>query len=47
MLVFLALNGVELDNSQQELSDTFFALASGNLDEPALLEWIEKHQKEC
>ena len=45
MLVFLALNGVELDYSQQELSDTFFALASGTLDEAGLLEWIGKHQK--
>ena len=45
MLVFLALNGVELDYSQQELSDTFFALASGALDEAGLLEWIGKHQK--
>ena len=45
MLVFLALNGVELDYSQQELSDTFFALASGALDEAGLLGWIGKHQK--
>lgn len=45
MLVFLALNGVELDYSQQELSDTFFALASGTFDEAGLLEWIGKHQK--
>ena len=45
MLVFLALNGIELDYSQQELSDTFFALASGTLDEAGLLEWIGKHQK--
>ncbi len=45
MLVFLALNGVELDYSQQELSDTFFALASGALDEAGLLEWIQRHQK--
>ena len=45
MLVFLALKGSELDYSQQELSDTFFALASGTLDEAGLLEWIGKHQK--
>lgn len=45
MLVFLALNGVELDYSQQELSDTFFALASGTLDEAGLLKWILQHQK--
>ena len=45
MLVFLALNGVELDYSQQELSDTFFALATGALDEAELLGWIGKHQK--
>ena len=46
MLVFLALNGVELAYSQQELSDSFFALASGVLDEAGLLEWILQHQKE-
>lgn len=39
MLVFLALNGYELSYSQQELSDTILALASGKIgaeDGPAL-----------
>ena len=45
MLVFLTLNGIELDYTQKELADTFFALAAGFLDEEGLLSWIEKHRK--
>ena len=45
MLVFLALNGYELSYSQQELSDTILALASGEIGAEDILEWIIKHQK--
>lgn len=45
MLVFLALNGYELAYSQQELSDTILALASGNIGAEELLQWIIRHQK--
>lgn len=45
MLVFLALNGYELSYSQQELSDTILALASGKLEAEDVQKWIVEHQK--
>lgn len=45
MLVFLALNGYELSYSQDELSTTILALASGELGEEDVLQWIIQHEK--
>ena len=45
MLVFLALNGYELLYTQQELSDTILALASGKIGVEDILRWIISHQK--
>ena len=45
MLVFLALNGYELSYSQNELSDVILALASGNIGEKEILQWIIEHQQ--
>ena len=45
MLVFLALNGYELSYSQKELSDMILALASGDIGEKELLQWIFEHQQ--
>ena len=45
MLVFLALNGYELSYGQKELSDMILALASGNIGEQEILQWIIEHQK--
>ena len=45
MLVFLALNGYELSYSQDELSTTILALASGGLGEEDVLQWIIQHEK--
>lgn len=45
MLVFLALNGHELSYSQKELSDIIFALASGDIGEKEILQWIIEHQQ--
>lgn len=45
MLVFLALNGYELHYSQKELSDVILALASGNIGEKEILQWIIEHQQ--
>lgn len=45
MLVFLALNGYELYYSQQELSDMVLALASGDIGEKEILQWIIEHQQ--
>ncbi len=45
MLVFLALNGYELYYSQKELSDVILALASGDIGEKEILQWIIEHQQ--
>ena len=45
MLVFLALNGYELSYTQQELSNTILALASGEIGVKAIIQWIIQHQK--
>ena len=44
MLVFLTLNGIELDYTQEELADMVLAVASGNMDLDELLDWILEHQ---
>lgn len=44
MLVFLALNGVELEYTQTELSDIILQLAAGETDIDRLLKWILTHQ---
>lgn len=43
MLVVLALNGISLQYTQQELSTTFWKLASAELSFDELKEWIEDH----
>ena len=44
MLVFLALNGIELQYTQTELSDVILQLAAGTLQSTDLLDWILSHQ---
>ena len=44
MLVFLALNGIELKYTQTELSDVILRLAAGEIPSSGLLEWILTHQ---
>ena len=44
MLVFLALNGIELQHTQTELSDVILQLAAGSLQSSELLDWILTHQ---
>lgn len=44
MLVFLALNNIELDYTQDELSQTILSIASGELGFEHLLKWIIDHQ---
>lgn len=44
MLVFLALNGVELQHSQEELSDIILQVAAGEIEIKDLLNWILLHQ---
>ena len=45
MLVFLALNGVELDYTQEELSDTFLNLAAGKIGFEELIQWVLDHEQ--
>lgn len=42
-MLFLRLNGLALDASQEEKYQTFLALAAGGLAESALAVWIEQH----
>ena len=44
MLVFLALNGIELQHTQTELSEVILPLAAGALQPTDLLDWILTHQ---
>ncbi|MCD8370301.1 MAG: type II toxin-antitoxin system death-on-curing family toxin [Clostridiales bacterium] len=44
MLVFLALNKVELDYTQEELSEIFLQIATGESGFEELLRWITSHQ---
>ena len=44
MLVFLALNHIELDYTQRELSATILKVADGSYTFDDLLKWILEHQ---
>ena len=44
MLVFLALNGIELDYTQDELADVILGVASGETGFDELLKWIIERQ---
>ena len=44
MLVFLALNRIELQHTQTELSDIILQLAAGTIQSSDLLDWILTHQ---
>ena len=44
MLVFLALNGIELKYTQKELYETILNVASGSVDYNGLLQWVLNHQ---
>ena len=44
MLVFLAINGIEMKYTQKELYETVLAVAAGNIYYEALLQWLLEHQ---
>ena len=44
MLVFLALNNIELDYAQDELVNIILAVAASEKDFPDLLDWVNEHQ---
>lgn len=46
MLVFLTLNQIELEYTQQELSDMILKIASGNKGFDDLCKWGITHQVE-
>ena len=44
MLIFFALNGIELRYTQKELYAMVLAVADGSLEYDAMLKWILEHQ---
>ena len=46
MLVFLALNEIEAEYSQDDLIDIILGVASGHSDYTDLLEWVRSHTVE-
>ena len=44
MLVFLAVNGIELRYEQQELIDIVLSVAAGQIDRQRLLQWLLDHE---
>lgn len=45
MLVFLALNGISLNYTQDDLAHVFLKIAAGELDYEGLLEWLTLHEQ--
>lgn len=45
MLVFLALNGISLFYTQDELASVFLKTAAGEVDYDDLLQWVIDHEK--
>ena len=45
LLVFLALNGVELDYTQEQLANIFLDVADSKIGYDELLEWILAHEQ--
>ena len=43
MYLFLGLNGLRIDASEEEVVTTILSLASGDLDEPGLAAWLRDH----
>ena len=44
MLVFLALNGIELKYTQKELYEIILDIAAGKIGYEDLLQWVLNHQ---
>ncbi len=45
MLIFLEVNGVQPDYTQEELIDLGLGIAAGNLDVNDILNWLSEHCK--
>ena len=45
MLVFFALNGIELQYTQKELYEMILAVADGRLEYESMLRWVLEHRE--
>ena len=45
MLVFMKINGYDLEYSQKELIDLMLGVAEGKMDYTNILHWLIEHQK--
>lgn len=45
MLVFFALNGIELSYSQKELYEMVLAVADGSMEYEDMVKWVLEHQE--
>ena len=43
MYLFLGLNGFRIEAPEEDVVDLVLSLASGDLDEPALADWLRSH----
>ena len=44
MLTFLEVNGIHMDCTNDDVSETGLAIASGKMDYEALLQWVKEHR---
>ena len=44
MLTFLEVNGIHMDCTNDDVSETGLAVASGKMDYDALLQWVRDHR---
>lgn len=44
MLTFLEVNGIHMDCTNDDVAETGLAVASGNMDYDALLQWVKDHR---
>lgn len=44
MLTFLEVNGIHMDCTNDDVSETGLAVASGKMDYDALLQWVKDHR---
>jgi death-on-curing protein len=43
MYLFLGLNGYRIDAPEEDVVTIILSMASGDLDEPALADWLRDH----
>lgn len=44
MLTFLEVNGIHMDCSNEDVVEAGLGVASGKMDYPALLDWVNRHK---